>query len=799
MAEAIKSALNRRKSAPTDFSPGGDYSPLKEEFKPDSTRARFEELVNTYRNTNDIRGRALSGFDKSVGNGGSLLQLMSMVKGGELPPTSQISRVINKIKFGTMRENATTFQGRKVVDNLENSTTKGLAAFEEINGNDNTQEIIGSMNNIRKKTIDDRKEMTHKAKESTIESKSDFSTAGKDFLVLANGIGTSSSFRKALGDMFSLVSAMVQNKKLSGEDNQPLIDRVRNLIVEVRKDTSVRKSMSSLHSLYGTSFTKGSSAMKDAREKAEDHPALEDYRHAREHAKDLFSRMGNGYDVTKLVAALSAVGVMVRDNQNIRELIDNAKGFGDWAMNVDEDELTTDEFESRSKDLIHQSQSVFTEEDSKQFDTLSHEFKGYTHAVQENPVLVEYKNAMVGLSNSITGSGLDSEAREEHHRALRQDLMANIPTLMQTLRYVPLPRVAGQNKNLEFAADNIVLDMKHFVPKHISFDIHNEVYPRSVLLNEKSAMRSRQGYQGEQFYYLNITGVTCVAKRVAFYLKKKRGLPRIAEKGIADLIIGERGMDIAIRARRLHSSEKPQRQSNVGKSTTRRSSSSSSSSSDSSDGATATRSRKNTARELDIADVKVKLHHLDIRVHENKHNICSTLGIMLMRPVARKLIAKTIARSLTEQLLNSDVLLAKYGSTAHKFVASGASKAMSSVKTSAKKSVKKSKEQASKLQTKTKSSKKTAQNAAEKKTSATTSDTNTDADADESNSNTDAEKDPGTMAKEARKEAKQANERNKKEAKEKRSVTAEDKLQQQDDRRDSHVEQPGAETDVTQI
>ncbi|KAJ2389605.1 hypothetical protein GGI23_005799, partial [Coemansia sp. RSA 2559] len=70
MSDAIKDAFNRRNSEPTDISPGDAFSPLKDEFKPTSTRARFEELVSTYRNTQDVRGRALGGFDKAVGSGG---------------------------------------------------------------------------------------------------------------------------------------------------------------------------------------------------------------------------------------------------------------------------------------------------------------------------------------------------------------------------------------------------------------------------------------------------------------------------------------------------------------------------------------------------------------------------------------------------------------------------------------------------------------------------------------------------------------------------------------------------------
>ncbi|KAJ2547546.1 hypothetical protein EV175_005179, partial [Coemansia sp. RSA 1933] len=713
MSETTISAFNRRKAEPTDIMPGGGFSALRDEYKPSSTRARFEELVSTYRSTHDVRGRALGGFDRAVGSGGALFQLMAMVKGGEVPATSQITQVMDRVDFDKMRERATTFQGKRVIDSLEKSSSKGLAALKEINGDDNAQEILRSMKQVGKKTAGDRKAMSKKAKESSAKSKADIGAAGKALLVLAGGIGTSSASRKAIGDMFSVVSATVQNKDASGGDSTSLVDRLRDIIIEVRGDTSVRKSMSSLHSLYSTSLAKGSGALKTAREKTEDHPALDDLKHARKHAEDLFSRMGNGYDVSKITAALAAVGAMVRENKNIRDLVDNTKSFGSWAINVDADQLTNDEFVSRSKDLIHQGQSVFSDEDGEHFKTLSTEFNAYTTAVQENPVLVEYKDSMTALARSVTGSGLDPEAREEHRRALRQDVLTNLPELMQTLRYVPLPRVAGENKDLEFAADNIVLDLKHFVPEHISFDIHNEIYPRAAMLKDKSAMRSRNGHQGEQFYFMNVTGVNCVAKRVAFYLKKKKGVPRLAEKGIADLIIGERGMDISIRARRLHSSEKPHKQ-------TAASTADASAKASSSSPAAAT-----PVRELDIGDVRVKLHHLDVRVHENKHSISSTLGIMLMRPVARKLLERAIAKSLTDQLLNADKFIGKYASSAHTYMSDGSKKAFTSVMATAKKGAQKGKDQASKIRSKAKGA--ASKDAAEKSPASITKDTTKDA------------------------------------------------------------------------
>ncbi|KAJ1871236.1 hypothetical protein LPJ57_005230 [Coemansia sp. RSA 486] len=704
-----KGDFTRRLSRATDIGVG-EFEPLTEEFKPDSTRARFEELVTTYRGTHDSRGRALSMLDGVDEKKASFLQLVSMIKNGEIPPTAQIAHVINQMNFDRMREYTTTFQGKKVVDNMEKSTQAGMKAFEEINGEENTQVIVKSLDNARKASADDRKKLANKAKKSTKQSKSLATNAGKDFLVLANGISTSSAFRKAMADLASLINATIQNKPVKQEDSQPLIDRVRNLVVEVRQNPGVQKSLGSLSSLFTNTYAKGVGATRSAREKASDHPATQDLHLAREHTEDMFKRLGNGYNLGPMLGALGALAVLYRDNANVERLVDDVKEFGNWAMNVDEDKLTSEEFETRGQDILDKGRHVLTDKDRENIEVLSKETDGYLTAVQTNPVLIEYKDSMAGLVHSIAGDKLSSEERQEHYRALRQDMLSNLPVLMQNIRYVPVPRVSGMNKVYEFAADNIVLDLKHFVPEHMSFDYHTEVYPRSTLLNDKNAMRSHMGFQGEQFFHLTITGVNCVAKRVAFYLKKKKGLPRVAEKGIADFIIGGRGMDISIRTRKLHESEKPRVESDGSATKPSKTSSTKeirdgkSAASSASSGAE-THSKPRAARQLEIVDVKVKLHDLDLRVRENKHNISSTLGILMMKPIAKKLLAKTMAKSLTDYLIEGDKIMAKYGGTAQGIIVNHSKKAMSSAKNAAHKGAHASKEKYQDLKSKSKGSK----------------------------------------------------------------------------------------------
>ncbi|KAJ2027587.1 hypothetical protein IWW57_002538, partial [Coemansia sp. S610] len=441
MVSKLKS-LGKRKSSAADISPGDAFGPLSDDYKLDSTRARFEELASTYRNSHDKHGHALSKLDDAVQGRESLIQLLASMKEGEIPPTCDIVDMVRKLDFDKMREYTTTFQGKK--------------------------EIVRDLNNARIKTKDDRKVLAQKVKKGAKESKEIVSDAGKDFLVLAGGVATSAAFRKAVTDLASLVSLTVRNKQTKYFDTEPLTNRVRDLVLEVRTDRYVQRSLKSLNSLFTTVHGKSAQAAKEAHDKVKGHEATEDLKDARDHARDIFTRLGNGYDLTALFAAISAIGVMYRDNEEFGKLIGDMKDFGSWAMNVEAEKLTSEEFKTRSHELIEKGRSTLTEKDQEQFKTVSEESQNYMNAVKANPVLVDYKDAMAGLAHSVVGhSDMTSEERREHHRALRQDVMANLPVLIQAIRYLPIPRVSGQNNELEFAADNIVLDLQHFVPEHI--------------------------------------------------------------------------------------------------------------------------------------------------------------------------------------------------------------------------------------------------------------------------------------------------------------------------------------------
>ncbi|KAJ2798118.1 hypothetical protein H4R21_004059 [Coemansia helicoidea] len=449
--------------------------------------------------------------------------------------------------------------------------------------------------------------------------------------------------------------------------------------MDMHGSSDMRRSLVLLNALYRLASSRGSDAMDGSTVHLDGHPAKHDLAEAYSHTKSLFSRMGKGYDMAALTGALEEVVAMRGKSSAFDRLLDDAGTFGDWAMGVDSGELVSEDFQTRAQKLIDQSRQALSDDERAAIRKLSTETTNYMRVVQDNPVLVEYKDAMVGLAHAITGHGLHGEERADHIDALRRDVLAMLPLLARAVRYVPLPRVAGQNKKLEFAIDNIVLDLKHFVPEHMSFGSHSEVYPRAGLLKDETASRSSHGFNGEQFFTLTIKGIHFVAKRVAFYLKKKKGLPRLADKGIADLVIGDRGMDITIHLRHLHSSEQA------------------SESQSPADGASGAR----RARMFDIADARVELHTLDIQVRENKHTIGGALTLALMRPVARRLIARNISHALMGALADGDRLLARYSSSAQDLVAASGRKALSSAKDAARHgSHKDSKERAPKSRSK---------------------------------------------------------------------------------------------------
>ncbi|KAJ2793873.1 hypothetical protein H4R21_005724, partial [Coemansia helicoidea] len=240
MPHAKSEGLNMRKSSMSDISPSSSFQALPEHFKPSSTRARFEELASTYRNTDDQQGRTLARLDDVAAKESEIVRLIQMAKAGRLPPTDQIVDAMGRLDFAKMRENATTLQGKKVIDRARDMTSAGTKAFEEVNRDDDVQEIIERLDIARRKTADDRKAMARKAKSGTAEPADAPAISGKDFMVLAKGVATSADYRRSFVDLFRLLGDIMLSKGPTAADTESLVERMRALAMDMHGSSDMR-------------------------------------------------------------------------------------------------------------------------------------------------------------------------------------------------------------------------------------------------------------------------------------------------------------------------------------------------------------------------------------------------------------------------------------------------------------------------------------------------------------------------------------------------------------------------------
>ncbi|KAF9035150.1 hypothetical protein BJ165DRAFT_1510493 [Panaeolus papilionaceus] len=113
-----------------------------------------------------------------------------------------------------------------------------------------------------------------------------------------------------------------------------------------------------------------------------------------------------------------------------------------------------------------------------------------------------------------------------------------LPTLIEQVGYIPIPRVEYTDDSLDLVVENLVLQGRNLFPNIVSFEANNFVKfsPYNAITDDhKHSMM------------LRLEHMQADMRDVAFYYHKKTGLPKMKDSGIADVIVGGSGISATVK------------------------------------------------------------------------------------------------------------------------------------------------------------------------------------------------------------------------------------------------------------
>ncbi|EAQ92264.1 hypothetical protein CHGG_00499 [Chaetomium globosum CBS 148.51] len=223
-----------------------------------------------------------------------------------------------------------------------------------------------------------------------------------------------------------------------------------------------------------------------------------------------------------------------------------------------------------------------------------------------------------------TSTTIGSILSPKNHYA-NSDLLADainvfVPLLIQSINYVPIPRLEVSTPQLDLLLENLVLEpgstINHtsFFPYKLRIETLNDVEIRKARFRTTSAVKT--------LMRVRVDGFSVRAEEIGFWLRAHSGLLRLADQGVASFELDERGLDVQLDIE-------------VG--------------------------RDRLEKILTLRGVKVRIHKLNWKLRRSKFSLFAWIFKPFLKPIIRKTMEMKIAAAIGDALhfANRELLYAR--------------------------------------------------------------------------------------------------------------------------------------------
>ncbi|KIM39008.1 hypothetical protein M413DRAFT_447366 [Hebeloma cylindrosporum] len=251
---------------------------------------------------------------------------------------------------------------------------------------------------------------------------------------------------------------------------------------------------------------------------------------------------------------------------------------------------------TQANQLRERGRGFYDEKYKSHFDNLFNSVGDWFKAMGQDPTNKRFGEDWARLTKDLL---FDSEGSLTFKPALWNDIRKVIlPKLIDEVGYIPIPRVEYSDDSLDLVVENLTLQGRNLFPNIVALEANNFVKfsPYSTI-------------QDQQYHRIKLTLEQMQAdmRDVAFYYRKKTGIAKLKDSGIADVLLGGEGLNVIIE---LHSP---------------------------------TRDRSSVFK---VHNIHVKVSNLKFAIRDSNHDFL----YKTLRPLATGLIKKQIEKAIKDAL-----------------------------------------------------------------------------------------------------------------------------------------------------
>ncbi|KAF9570996.1 hypothetical protein EC968_001137 [Mortierella alpina] len=399
--------------------------------------------------------------------------------------------------------------------------------------------------------------------------------------------------------------------KMPPERRNALIERLKAIVGQIQADPQYQRAIDSIIGLAGTWRQRAQGPAGNVSAEASKVVRDPNVEAAIIEFKVILQRWAQGYGLDPMIAIIQSMWYKTKTDPELGHFVDSVSGFMNKAVR-EPNYVTSQSINSDATMLIDNGQMLLNHKYKPDTDALLQEGQIFIDKLNNDPKSREVSANFQKFANHLF---YDRHGKLTFKPHLFDDFRyVLLPAMMESFHFIPIPRIEYSDLKVDLMFDNMILTSTDLLPRLFEVNMNNtmRMVPRG------NANRSLDSNKHD--FNMTIQGVEANIRDVDYYVKTKEGF-RFEDRGLADILINKKGMDVFVKGRK--SSDDNEVPSLV-----------------------------------TVDDVKVKIHSLHIKMRRSQHSILYKFAQPFIKTVVKNAIAHALEAQIREALTSGDKAVA---------------------------------------------------------------------------------------------------------------------------------------------
>ncbi|TFK32241.1 hypothetical protein BDQ12DRAFT_659490 [Crucibulum laeve] len=320
------------------------------------------------------------------------------------------------------------------------------------------------------------------------------------------------------------------------ERRDQFIFRGKKVILECQKHADYQQSIRWLLSFieeYAAHVRTASSTATDTTAKpVASHPALTT---SLNELRTLLERFANGQSMDVFIDSVNVLIDDTRRDEGLRTWFKELDAYSRKVL-LEPGYVLEPDCNTQARRLRDSGRQFYDEKYKSHFDNLFDSLGVWFRALGDDPLNKRFGEDWARLTKDLL---FDDEGNLKFKPDLWNDIRKVIlPQLIEKVGYIPIPRIEYTDDALDLVVENLTLSGRNLFPNIVSLDAHNY-----VKFSPYDAIKDDNHFK----MTIGLEQMQADMRDVAFYYRKKTGIPKMSDSGLADVVLGGEGLSVSFR------------------------------------------------------------------------------------------------------------------------------------------------------------------------------------------------------------------------------------------------------------